>query len=78
MYRSFPATVTQQFTTPRLAVAEGLIGGLLIHEVDLATSPKGSFALVDTGGSFDLGNFDVFDIIDLPVRTLEGSLSNEL
>ena len=65
---SFPANVTQQFTAPRLAMAEGLVGGLLIGKIDLATSPKGSFALADPKGSFDLGTFDVFDIIDLPVR----------
>ena len=59
-------------------MAEGLVGGLLINEVDLATSPKGSFALADASGSFDLGNFDVFDIIDLPVRALEGFLSDGL
>ncbi|KAL1943847.1 hypothetical protein VTO73DRAFT_3665 [Trametes versicolor] len=63
---SFPANVTQQYTPPRLAMAEGLVGGLLIHQVDLATSPKGTFTLEDSNGSFDLGAFDVFDIIDLP------------
>ncbi len=52
-------------------MAEGLVGGLLIHEVDLKTSPKGSFSLVDSAGSFDLGPFDVFDIIDLPVSILD-------
>jgi hypothetical protein len=51
-----------------MALAEGLVGGLLVKEVDLATSPKGTFTLADEKGSFDLGNFDVFDIIDLPVR----------
>ncbi|PIL27716.1 hypothetical protein GSI_10869 [Ganoderma sinense ZZ0214-1] len=59
---SFPANVTQQFTAPRLAMAEGLVGGLLIGKLDLATSPK---------GSFDLGPFDVFDIIDLPLGAEE-------
>ena len=67
---SFPANVTKQFTAPRLAMAEGLVGGLLIGKVVPATSPKGSFALADPKGSFDLGPFDVFDIIDLPVRSL--------
>ncbi|KAI0634830.1 hypothetical protein C8Q77DRAFT_1072230 [Trametes polyzona] len=65
---SFPANVTKQYTPPRLAMSEGLVGGLLIHQVDLKTSPKGTFTLADKGGSFDLGPFDVFDIIDLPVR----------
>jgi hypothetical protein len=50
-----------------MALAEGLVGGLLVDEVDLKTSPKGTFKLVDESGSFDLGDFDVFDIIDLPV-----------
>ncbi|TFK81867.1 hypothetical protein K466DRAFT_578393 [Polyporus arcularius HHB13444] len=51
--------------------ANGLVGGLLIHAVDFKTSPKGSFSLVDSAGSFDLGPFDVFDIIDLPVSILD-------
>jgi hypothetical protein len=49
-------------------MVEGLVGGLLVSEFDLKTSPKASFELQDTNGSFDLGNFDVFDIIDLQVR----------
>lgn len=60
----------QQYTPPRLAMSEGLVGGLLIHHIDLATSPKGTFTLTDGSGSFDLGAFDVFGIIDLPVRLL--------
>ncbi|KAI0371291.1 hypothetical protein BV20DRAFT_1112661 [Pilatotrama ljubarskyi] len=65
---SFPANVAQQFTPPRLAMAEGLVGSVIIHKIDSKTSPKGSFTPVDTSGSFDLGPFDVFDIVDLPVR----------
>lgn len=75
---SFPANATQQYTPPRLAMAEGLVGGLLIHQVDLATSPKGTFTLADGSGSFDLGAFDVFDIIDLPVRPLFFRLAENL
>ncbi|KAM5532165.1 hypothetical protein V8D89_014190 [Ganoderma adspersum] len=54
-------------------MAEGLVGGLLIGKVDLATSPKGSFALADPKGSFNLGPFDVFDIIDLPEQVKLGA-----
>ncbi|RDX54781.1 hypothetical protein OH76DRAFT_1552755 [Lentinus brumalis] len=54
-------------------MAEGLVGGLLIHAVDFKTSPKGSFSLVDSAGSFDLGPFDVFDIIDLPDSVTAGA-----
>lgn len=75
---SFPANFTQQYTPPRLAMAEGLVVGLLIHQVDLATSPKGTFTLADESGSFDLGAFDVFDIIDLPVRPLSFLLADNL
>jgi hypothetical protein len=53
-----------------MALAEGLIGGAQIGEADLSASPKGTVALVDANGSFDLGNFDIFDIIDLPVRSV--------
>jgi hypothetical protein len=65
--KSFPAESTKQFTGPHMAMAEGLVGGLLVSEFDLKTSPKASFELQDSNGSFDLGQFDVFDIIDLPV-----------
>ena len=65
---SFPANVTRQYTPPRLAMSEGFVGGLLNGKLTLKTSPEGSFALADPSGSFDLGPFDVFDIIDLPVR----------
>jgi hypothetical protein len=58
---------TKQFTQPHMALAEGLVGGLQITEVDLNASPKATITLDDASGSFDLGNFDVFDIIDLPV-----------
>jgi hypothetical protein len=51
-----------------MALAVGLVGGLLVKEVVLATSPRGTFTLMDKKGSFDLGDFDVFDIIDLPVH----------
>jgi len=71
--KSFPAESTKQFTGPHMALAEGLVGGLLVKEVDLATSPKGTFTLADEKGSFDLGNFDVFDIIDLPEQVKLGA-----
>jgi hypothetical protein len=32
------------------------------------TSPSAQFNLADSAGSFDLKDFAVFDIIDLPVR----------
>lgn len=67
---NFFANNTQQFTAPHMALAEGLVGGLQITEVDLSASPHALITLDDASGSFDLGNFDVFDIIDLPVRLL--------
>lgn len=44
-------------------MAQGLVGGLLTGQLLLETSPSAEFNLVDPNGSFDLGNFDVFDII---------------
>jgi hypothetical protein len=41
-----------------------------VKEVVLATSPRGTITLADKKGSFDLGDFDVFDIIDLSVHSL--------
>jgi hypothetical protein len=66
--KSFPAESTKQFTGPHMGMLEGLVGGLINKELQLKTSPKGVFRLEDANGSFDLGDFDVFDIIDLPVR----------
>ncbi|KAH8830921.1 hypothetical protein DL96DRAFT_983621 [Flagelloscypha sp. PMI_526] len=71
--KSFPAENTQQFTAPRLAMAQGLVGGLLTSQFLPKTSPSAEFNLADTAGSFDLGEFTVFDIIDLPEQVKLGA-----
>ncbi|KAJ7150126.1 hypothetical protein C8R43DRAFT_1236303 [Mycena crocata] len=71
--KSFPAETTKIFTGPRLAMAEGLVGGLLTGQLVPKTSPSAQFKLVDEAGSFDLGEFAVFDIIDLPEQVKAGA-----
>jgi hypothetical protein len=44
------------------------VGGLLTDQFVPKTSPSAQFNLADQAGSFDLKDFAVFDIIDLPVR----------
>ncbi|KAK7046496.1 hypothetical protein R3P38DRAFT_2874045 [Favolaschia claudopus] len=61
------------FTGPRLAMAEGLIGGILTGQFVPKTSPSAQFNLADTAGSFDLKDFAVFDIIDLPDQVKLGA-----
>ncbi|KAJ7152543.1 hypothetical protein C8R46DRAFT_1357546 [Mycena filopes] len=68
-----PRTRRQIFTGPRLAMAEGLVGGLLTSQFVAKTSPSAQFNLADPAGSFDLGDFAVFDIIDLPVQVKLGA-----
>lgn len=45
----------------------GLVGGLLTGQLLLETTPSAEFNLANEEGSFDLGEFTIFDIIDLPV-----------
>ncbi|KAJ6541855.1 hypothetical protein B0H19DRAFT_1174976 [Mycena capillaripes] len=71
--KSFPANTTQIFTAPRLAMAEGLVGGLLTDQFVPKTSPSAQFNLADQAGSFDLKDFAVFDIIDLPEQVKLGA-----
>jgi len=71
--RSFPAETTAQFTGPRLAMTQGLVGGLITGRVLLETTSSAEFNLQDANGSFDLGAFDVFDIIDLPEEVKLGA-----
>ncbi|KAJ7056783.1 hypothetical protein C8F01DRAFT_360648 [Mycena amicta] len=70
---SFPANTTQLFSGPRLAMAEGLVGGLLTSKFVAKTSPSAQFNLADPAGSFDLKDFVVFDIIDLPEQVKLGA-----
>ncbi|KAJ7362263.1 hypothetical protein DFH08DRAFT_930699 [Mycena albidolilacea] len=71
--KSFPANTTQIFTGPRLAMAEGLVGGLLTDQFVPKTSPSAQFNLADQAESFDLKDFAVFDIIDLPEQVKLGA-----
>ncbi|KAJ6472694.1 hypothetical protein C8R47DRAFT_1022764 [Mycena vitilis] len=71
--KSFPANATQIFTGPRLAMAEGLVGGILTDQFVPKTSPSAQFNLADSTGTFDLKDFAVFDIIDLPEQVKLGA-----
>ncbi|KAK7046505.1 hypothetical protein R3P38DRAFT_2874077 [Favolaschia claudopus] len=71
--KSFQPDLTKLFTGPRLAMAEGLIGGILTGQFVPKTSPSAQFNLADTAGSFDLKDFAVFDIIDLPDQVKLGA-----
>jgi len=62
--KSFPAETTKSFTGPRLAMAEGLVGGLIVGKFFAKTNPSAQFNKLS--GSFDINSFSVFDIIDLP------------
>jgi hypothetical protein len=56
------------YSPPHMVLAEGVIGGVQLGELDARARPNGTVALADPAGSFDLGPFDVFDLIELPVR----------
>jgi len=71
--KSFPAETTKTFTRPRLAMAQGLIGGLLTKQLLFKATSSAQFNLADANGSFDLGPFTVFDIIDLPEQVKLGA-----
>ncbi|KAK7046499.1 hypothetical protein R3P38DRAFT_2874058 [Favolaschia claudopus] len=73
--KSFQPDLTKLFTRGRdwrwLRVR--LIGGILTGQFVPKTSPSAQFNLADTAGSFDLKDFAVFDIIDLPDQVKLGA-----
>lgn len=67
--KDFPVETTQSFSGPRLAMAQGLVGGILTGQFLPKTSPKAKFVKsAASGGTFSLTKFSIFDIIDLPTK----------